>query len=244
MDPTPPEFHDPALKDAIRRSIKPEPAPQSLRLKVTRTIQEAARPPTSKKALGLRAWRIAAVIALVSLGGLAIVLYDRGRPPMVEADLLAVLDTHDHCCKIEDHHLAELSRENWPEMGRQLSRRINVPVLLADLRADRWAFHGASICQINRRPSAHLVFSSDSRRISVFSIPIEAVPGARRNTRFATEVRGHVIVGKVNGQSVECMVGHCPTNSLSIDTLQALFDRHQSERVAAGNDEIRVLAAR
>ena len=206
-------FDDPALKAAVRKAWGDQQAPDYLRRKVAAL---AARPAAGARPISwLRSPLFSLAAAAVLLAGMGgFVVYLLHGPRSVEVATSSALPAslagdlvfrHDECSRAPDHHLPGLPRDNFPAIAAMLRTRLAYPVLSAPLPRP-YAFDGASICYVGKIQSAHLLFHEDSRQVSVFSLPANAVPKSPAGAVYEAAAYGHPIVGVVQGRGFYCIV--------------------------------------
>ena len=180
-------------------------------------------------------WAAAAVI-LVGLTGLILrASYERSHPVGGQT-LLAMVKTHDFCCRSGNpHQRPGIPQNNFVLMGQTLASKINEPVLAAEMD-NGWKFVGAAMCPVNGKPSAHLVYRRNGQWLSIFSIPASSCEKVRDGAFGGQQINDHMIAGFARTGGVYCMVGSCPQKNLQLDEIQQLLKKHQGDLIAPRPD--------
>jgi hypothetical protein len=228
------QFDAPELKTAVRRLYAAERAPAGLRQRVEsilRADQATSRPMRIGRA-AIWQWAVAATI-LVGLTGLIMrVSYERSHPVGGQT-LLAMVKTHDFCCREGNpHRHRDIPQDNFVLMGQTMAGKIKEPVLAAELD-NGWKFVGAAMCPVNGKPSAHLIYRRDGQFLSIFSIPASSCEKVRDGGFGAEKINDHMIAGFAHTGGVYCMVGSCPKKNLLLDEIQQLLERHKGDLIEA-----------
>jgi len=231
------QFDAPELKTAVRRLYAAERTPVGLRQRVEsilRAEQASAGPMRIHRAI-IWQWAAAAVI-LVGLTGLILrASYERSHPVGGQT-LLAMVNTHDFCCRSGNpHQRPGIPQNNFVLMGQTLASKINEPVLAAEMD-NGWKFVGAAMCPVNGKPSAHLVYRRNGQWLSIFSIPASSCEKVRDGAFGGQQINDHMIAGFARTGGVYCMVGSCPQKNLQLDEIQQLLKKHQGDLIAPRPD--------
>jgi hypothetical protein len=238
------EFEDPALRSAIRRAWSGQAAPPELHRQLADIANRQSEPdqPHSRPTPGapgsaarVRWYRhplfnlAAAAIVLVAVGLMTIKLSFRQVPSLAAetlpenlADNLIV--RHDACCRIPDHHMPGLPRNDLQGIAVALRGRLGFPVMSGEPSAAPWQFAGASICDVGETAGAHLIFKQPNQDISIFSLPISVDPKLAGKGEFALVDSGHPIAGFATKDALYAVVGSSTDDSLSLAAVTAMCD--------------------
>jgi len=240
--PQPPvqPFDDPALKAALGRALGREAAPADLR---SRILAATAGGQKSVPALATRSdqpiplrrsplYRLAvAAILIIGFGGLGYRIWDMNRAPKYDFAIAipdelykAMVDTHS----VRVTHPTGDTVTTLAAAG-SLSAPVNRPVLVADLTKDGWKFEGGAVRDVGGHPTPQLFFTKGQAALSVFSLPAAAAPGGREGSDYATVKENSPIAGFMKGDGLFCIVGSSPDNSLPLEEVKQLLDRHRTE---------------
>lgn len=243
--PQPPvqPFDDPGLKAALGRALGREAAPADLRSRILAATagEQKSTPPNRRTAdrsdqpIPLRRhplYRLAvAAVLIIGFGALAYQIWDMNRAPKYDVAYAipnslykAMVDTHTARLT----HPAGDSVTTLPAAA-SLSGEVKRPVFAADLTKDGWKFEGGAVRDVGGHPTPQLFFTKGKASLSVFSLPASAAPGARDNTDYATSFNNSPIAGFMKGNGLYCIVGSSPDNSLPLDEVKQLLDRHRGE---------------
>src|SRR5881394_2305215 len=122
------QFDAPELKTAVKRLYAAERAPAGLRQRVESILkaQPAAVAP-SRMRIGpsfIMQWAAAAVIVIGLTGLILRASYER-RHPVGEQTLLAMVHTHDYCCRAGNvHRWNSIPQNDFVLMGQNMASRI------------------------------------------------------------------------------------------------------------------------
>jgi len=227
------QFDAPELKTAVKRLYAAERAPAGLRQHVESILhaqQVTPRPMRIERAV---IWQraVAAVIVLGLTGLILRASYER-RHPVGDQTLLAMVQTHDRCCKDSNpHRWNSIPQNDFVLMGQNMASRIKEPVLATDLD-NGWTFVGAAMCWVGDKQSAHLVYRRNSQWLSIFSMPASACEKVRDGGFGSQKINDHMIAGFARTGGVYCMVGSCPRKDLQLDEIQQLLRKHQGDLIA------------
>lgn len=252
MNPNQPgEFHDPALKDAIKRSVPAGQAPPRLREAVRAMLAAEAgsasaptgrapakSPPAKRSYLSLRnpvtRSAIAAVVLVVV--GCYIYVYNDVLFPRQQTTSRyvytlpknitdAMIKTHDDCTSQKDHHHLPGVPDDYAKIRDALSTKLNRRIL-SDAPQGQWQFHGASVCPVGNDQAGHLVFSSGDRKLSIFSLPAgdAAAPPGYGARPYEPAVGDHIVTGFALGDGLYCLVGSSADGSLGALEMNAIRD--------------------
>jgi hypothetical protein len=226
------QFDAPELKSAVRRLYATERAPAGLRHHVESILRAeaiSARPLRISRA-PIWQWAAAAVI-LIGLAGLIVrVSYERSHP-VGNQTLVGMVRTHDYCCREGNtHRHRDIPQESFVAMGQTLASKIKEPVLAADV-GNGWNFVGAAMCQVNGKPSAHLVYRRNGQWLSIFSLPASSCEKVRDGGFGGEKINDHMIAGFARTGGVYCMVGSCQNKDLQLDEIKKLLEKHQGDLI-------------
>jgi hypothetical protein len=226
------QFDAPELKSAVKRLYAAERAPVGLRQHVEtilRAEQASSRPMRIERAV---IWQ-RAVAALIVLGLTGLILranYERHHP-VGDETLLAMVRTHDFCCKATNaHRWTSIPQNDFVLMGQNMASRIKEPVLATDI-GNGWTFVGAAMCPVGDKQSAHLVYQRKGQWLSIFSIPASSCKKVRDGAFGGEQLNDHMIAGFARTGGVYCMVGSCPRKNLQLDEIRQLLKQHQGDLI-------------
>jgi anti-sigma factor RsiW len=247
-----PTFEDPALKQALNRSVAVERAPDALRHRIAQALAEApAAPSASEQAqpakapaepipFVLRLFRprpLAGLVAAVVLIACGIFAYMKWVAPhpgtLPEALAQAIADRNDACAAIPDHHVVDKPNEAFPLIGQAIEQELHRPILAADLRRDGWTFSGAAVCPVEGDRCAHLLYKRGDQSLSVLSLPASLIDHAPNGALYETRIANHSIVLQVHQGSLFCICGYSPAGALSVADMADLLRQHANEVTAA-----------
>jgi hypothetical protein len=158
------------------------------------------------------------------------VSYERAHP-VGEKTLLAMVKTHDFCCRKNNaHQHRDIPQNNFVLMGQTMASKIKEPVLAADLEGG-WKFVGAAMCPVSGQPSAHLIYNRNGQWLSIFSIPASACDKVRAGGFGGEKINDHMIAGFAQTGGVYCIVGTCPGKTLQLDEIKQLLKKHQGDLI-------------
>jgi len=241
-----PNFEDPALKAALKRTIGTETAPADLRQRVAQAIaaegqtpstgaaeSRVERPAEPGSARSMRiGWRrspliglAAAAMLIVGVGLIFNHLWEPGidnlytLPKALAADMVA---THDRMLGSGIGGPIEVVKDDLGRVRDTLKEKLGHPVLVASLGAG-WEMQGAGVSKIGETPAAHVVFRNKSSNevVSVFSVSAAAYYAGQDGMEYAQVEQGHPIAGFVQNGVVHCIVGS-PGSKLDEDDLAKL----------------------
>lgn len=230
------EFHDPVLKEAVRRCWGCECASKELRNRIGSLLNDDNKmvigPGRRTRRLAWVIWPLAAAAVLV----VSVVILDRTKkqPPSLvpgstqlatalPEDLeSALIATHDGCSKVANHQGMPAPKDDDTAIASIMHDTLHRPVLMVHPNEAGWDFHGASFCPVGGTKSGHLVFGRGDERLSVFSLPKSMLPGASEGSQFAGTYKEHCIVGFVKDGALFCAVETGPAGSISLAHLQQL----------------------
>jgi hypothetical protein len=246
------QFDDPGLKASVQRAFAHERAPAELRQRIVGMLSApepladhpplklpAQSPPAARPFIWSFTAARLAVAALLLVGiATALLVYRNTRPtppPSInEATLAAMVQTHDECCHHE-HRDERLPQESFAALGKAIADELNEPILSADLSKDGWSFEGAAICSVRNKRAAHMIFARGEQRLSVFSVPASTCGSVKEGSSYRGRIRDHVVVGTTRKGGVHCIVAHCPGNTIKLEEVADLLERHQGEIVASAD---------
>jgi hypothetical protein len=209
----PEEFNDPELKDAVKRAWGGQTAPAELR----EAVSDALARPARRISAG---WMAAAVLMAVGVGAF---VYQRATAmaafPLAIAEPMT--QTHDRCCKKNDHHFVPKQFTGQMALtGQWLSGQAHVPVLAVDV-GDGWNYCGAGPCHVGGLASGHLLFKRGTQELSIFSIPAVDFQLGGEDQRFAGDFNGHVMAGFTRGGGLYCVIGRDTQGNMSDDQMRS-----------------------
>src|SRR5258706_541696 len=151
--------------------------------------------------------RAAAAIIVLGLTGLIFRASYERRHPVGDQTLLAMVKTHDRCCKDSNaHRWNSIPQNDFVLMGQNMASRIKEPVLATDI-GDGWTFVGAAMCWVGDKQSAHLVYRRNGQWLSIFSIPASSCERVRDGGLGCQQIKDHMVAGFARTGGVYCMVG-------------------------------------
>ena len=251
----PDRFEDPGLKTALKRIYGAERAPAELRERLMRSLAEASPlsplsqstiftdrpiqpPPIRQHFWSFPSFRAAAAVFLVALAGLTWFAVNTSASPIQQDALLAMIQTHDHCCGDEhqdDHQLPGVPTTDLALVGRTLGKELNQPVWVPDLSEEGWQLASAAICTVGAKKSSHLIYQKGQNKLSVFSMSGQGC--SSKDGACGRELQSHVIAGLARGGSVHCVVGYCPEGKIKQEDVNKILRDHESELVVASATE-------
>src|SRR4029077_18042162 len=141
-----------------------ERAPAGLGSRVGAALAAESRPSVWRNTR-VRMYAVAAML-VIGLGIGAILLVHRSEPSVPDWFADAMISTHDTYKTVADHkQVTALPEEDPPAVRTRLKDALGHPALVAML-GDGWKYTGGGICEINRLPAAHLMFSNGQDTIS------------------------------------------------------------------------------
>jgi hypothetical protein len=238
-----PEFVDPALKSAVKRTCCGERCPAALRTRIENLLHEES----THRSRNWKPWLIGplAAAALILLAiGVWTRLYQASPPPTQLAALPASLQAdliqrHDHCCKVKNHQGLPVRIDNDSAIASAMRHRLSHAVLMDRPSEPGWTFRGASICPVGSIPSGHLVFVKGPDALSVFSLPASCDPCLQNGNQCEMTTDGHLIVAFAKDGALFCLVGSGPQGTISMDELNKMRDKMKPDVVAARPVETR-----
>lgn len=247
-------FEDPALKHALKRAIAVERAPEALRARIAQTLAELPLDPTPAVSPRLRLFPprrlfglAVAASVLIALGTFAYRhwLAPARAPALSLPGTLAqaIVNRHDACAAVHDHHAIDKPGDNFPLIGRAMEQQLNRPILAADLRRDGWSFSGAAVCPVQGSDCGHLLFKRNGQSISVLSMPLSLLDQAHDGSRYETTIDNHPMVLQARGGSLFCFCGYCPKGTLTVADMTGLLQAHKDDAVVAAPGQRRVTLA-
>lgn len=234
-------FDDPALKSAIRRVWGKETAPPLLAQRIRAAAQSGPRGWMLRPIP--RSWLVGVAAAAVIVVGIGIYYSQRPAPSPNGGGIVTpanelqatladqLVDRHEKCCAVSDHHMPGFSHDDFPLMGKQLTTVLGFPVLAVDLKGN-WNFHGASICPVGPTQirSGHLVFERGDRTfVSIFSLPKNY--DSCRTAPFEMQQidAKHPMAGFLTASAFYCIVGSSKDGSLTLDDVRSIRDQLRSD---------------
>jgi hypothetical protein len=246
------DFDDSHLQKAVRKCWAAECCPTRLRQRVEAMLRDAEDDRPGGPIARWGRWILyplaaAAVIGLV----VGLKMYNPAVAPPVNATAVVIpaalqtelVATHDRCSQKPSHQ--GLGDGDDTTLARAMTAQLHRPVLVARPSESGWDFRGAAVCKVGSTESGHLVFTSGSDALSVFSLPKDCMPNAADGTEFEAVSNGHPIVGFVRDNAVFCLVGSGPDANVSAPRLEALRSKLEpriTEMAAAANADAPVVA--
>lgn len=242
------QFDDSGLKAAVRRAWGAERCPEALRHRVTAVAKQSNRSEPMVLRLRPLFGLAAAAIVLIAIG-LSWWQWHAtpsGSPSDANSASLAVLPAslsadlvyrHDECSRSPEHQAPGLSQDDPVELGRQMRRELNFPVLTARL-GEGWHFRGAAYCPVGNLTSAHLLYwraGPPAATVSVFSLSTDAWPGSHC-TDCAELARGkHPVAGFTTPKGLYCVVGSAEP-AVTLSEVRQMVE-HLRPELAEDSDE-------
>lgn len=225
------QFDAPELKSAVKRLYAAERAPAGLRRHIESILHAQSASPRLRIGRPLIFQWAAAALILVALTGLILRASYEQRHPVGDKTLLAMVKTHDGCCRNNNpHQRPGVPQNNFVLMGQTLASKLNEPVLATNLD-NGWIFVGAAICPVDGKQSAHLVYRRNNQWLSVFSLPASSCDKVRDGAFGGERINDHMIAGFAYTGGVYCMVGSCPKKDLQLEEIQQLLRKHQRDLI-------------
>jgi hypothetical protein len=237
MKQEPLEFHDPALRQALKRAVGGEMAPLPLASRIQSALANEADPAPRRTARPRpRIWSLAAAACLclfsVSLMGMQVwktftpreqlAIKSLDVPTELAQNLVA---RHDTCGSQPDHHfLAGVAHDDLSAIRKSLARSLDQRVLVTKL-PNGWVFRGANLCPVGQDRAAHLIFTRGNQTLSLFSLPNADYPTSSNDTPYESMAAGHPIAGFTHGNGFYCLVGSSPDGMLTLNELKSLRDQ-------------------
>ncbi len=244
-------FADPQLKQCVRRAWGAEAAPAALRERVASILaaeRSAGKAPAADD-MGLRGrMRLVSTarqryFTPFRIGGLALAAtlfivigligYRLIAPPVTSGALAdqslrpdvaaSFVRTHDGCCTVADHH--GVPGDDMAQIGHTLADQLKITVISTKL--DGWQFAGAAPCPVWGHTSAHLLYRSGSKTLSVFSVP--ARDFGLSGESFTATLNGHPIAAFERNGGLYCVVGFDADGSVSVDDVRAIRDHLRAD---------------
>ncbi len=240
------DFHDPVLKEAVRRCWGGDCASAELRAKIAGLLKDDDRmviAPAISNRTTVNAgsarrtpwmisprlmWPIAAAAVLV----VSVVVFNRNRAGPIDTSSgpnplpigleAALITTHDGCCNVSNHQGVSAPKDDDNLIASAMRDTLHRPVLMVHPGEAGWNFHGAAFCPVDGVTSGHLVFGRGDQRLSVFSLPKSMFPSAAEGSQFAGTYKDHCIVGFVKDGALFCAVETGPAGTISLTHLQEL----------------------
>jgi hypothetical protein len=250
MEPPVSSFDDPALKSALQRSLPKERAPEGLRQRIAAMAAGAsAETPTMRIApqgsvgevpiRNLRhSWQkwgrlaAAAVFAIAAVVAAVMINRQSGAPApgyeIANSVFKGMVNAHE----------ARKAGTATPDTvttlasaGATLSKTLGHGVLAADLTQDGWTFQGGAVRNVASFQAAQLFFTKGNASISVLSLPASAASSAKDGSSYEISFQGSPIAGYVKQGGLYCIVGQSADNSLTIQDVKSLLEKHRGEIV-------------
>lgn len=241
-------FNDAELKAALTRACPPVAASETLRLRVSQMIDEAAsadaRPPmrltpaAERRGLGHwlttgRRWAVAASIAGLGLG-IGLFMWTDSLPTgptqvaTAEREPLLVenaLASHDEMYQSlgSGNEQVRRSLRSAPQMREQLRSEKSILLELPDLTPAGWQFVGAKPCPKSSGCSAQLYYTRGRQGLSVFVFSDEDLSRGRMTVSSRDD---HLLAMSRINRGMVCVIAHCPAGGLrqsEVDQIAAQF---------------------
>ena len=239
------DFQDSHLEHAVRKCWAAECCPDRLRARVAVMLQEADEsrsvgPWSRRGRLVLYPVAAAAAVALV----LGVRHFNPPSGPVVASSAVIpaalqseLISTHDRCVQRPNHQMLPGDGGDDATLARAMTTQLRRPVLVARPSETGWNFHGGALCNVGSASSGHLVFTSGSDALSVFSLPKTSMPDAAEGSEFETVAAGHPIVGFVRDNAVFCLVGSGSGANVSaprLEQLRSMLEPRVTDVASAG----------
>ena len=180
-------------------------------------------------AVGIK-FRVSATTHSPASPALASLSHLPALPASLQADLVK---SHEHCCHAADHHHLNASKDDDVAIAQAMRQRLSRAVLMARPADTGWYFRGAAICPVGDAPAGHLVFAKNDDVVSVFSLPMAAIPNATDGEQFQTTIDGHPIAAFTKDGGLFCLVSSGPLGSLTEKDLAQMRDRMEDRVTTA-----------
>jgi hypothetical protein len=161
---------------------------------------------------------------LLTFGSVVLVLYQNASQKILPAGVaVAMVATHDECCRLPDHHLLPgVSPNDLGAIARHIETDLKFPVLAMD-PGNGWQFAGAGECPVGPYKSAHLLFRRGGDTMSMFSLPaadfhVETASALTANSD------GHLLAGFSEAGGLYCLVQAGPADTISPGQIEQLRD--------------------
>jgi hypothetical protein len=232
-------FDDPALKVALGRALGRPSAPAALRQRILTAVREESGKSTGVEVehKPIRMFRQSplyklamAAVVLICVGVAAFIVYKTNQPP-----------TYDQYAfpkqLYTDMVVTHSARATSPAgdtvttlaSATDLSKQLDRPVFVADLTKDGWAFAGGAVRNVGSRSAAQLFFTKGKAKISVFSLPRDAVPDAPEGSHYDITWKDAAIAGFMGKGGLFCIVGNSEDKSLDVNEVKRLLAEHEAE---------------
>jgi hypothetical protein len=245
MRQEPLEFHDPALRKALKGAFGGEMAPLPLASRIKSALAAEPEPAPRRAARPRpRIWSVAAAACLarvsVSLMGMQVwktftpheqmAVKSLDVPPELAQHLVI---RHDTCGSEPDHHfLPGVAHDDLNAIQRTLARSLDQRVLVTKL-PNGWVLRGANLCPVGQDRAAHLLFTRGNQTLSLFSLPNADYPTSSSDTPYESIAAGHPMAGFTHGNGFYCLVGSSPDGKLTLAELKSLRDQLEDTAIFA-----------
>lgn len=243
MTKEPLEFHDPALRAALKRALGGEMAPLPLASRIQSALGNEVEPAPQRTARPRpRIWSVAAAACLclfsLSMMGMQVFKTFAPREQMAVKSLdvptelaQSLIARHDSCASEPDHHfLPGIAKDDLAAIRKTLARSLDQRVLVTKL-PDGWVLRGAQLCPVGQDRAAHVLFTRGNQTISLFSLPNADYPSSNNDVPYESMAAGHPIAGFTHGNGMYCLVGSSPDGKLTLDELKRLRDQLEDSAV-------------
>jgi hypothetical protein len=254
MEPPVSSFEDPALKSALQRSLPKERAPEGLRqriaamatapraageaapMRITPESAPVAQVPVRNLRFSLQRWGRLAAAAVFAIAAVvaAVVINKRQNAPtpgyeIANSVFKGMVKTH------EERKSGAASPDTVTSLASAsaLSKSLGRPILAADLTKDGWSFQGGAVRTVASFQAAQLYFTKGKTSVSVLSLPASAATTAKEGSTYETSFQGTPIAGFVKQGGLFCILGQSDDNSLTIEEIKSLLQKHRDEIVKA-----------
>jgi anti-sigma factor RsiW len=246
MEPPVSSFDDPALKSALQRSLPKERAPEELRQRIAAMAADARSeappmrlgPEAPSGGIPIRnarsSWqrwgRLAAAAVFAIAATVTAVLINRQGGPAPGYEIAnSVFKGMVNAHELRKSGAASPDTVTTLAAASQLSKTLGRGVLAADLTQDGWTFEGGAVRNVASFQAAQLYFTKGNASISVLSLPASAATTAKDGSSYETTFQGTPIAGYVKQGGLYCIVGQSTDNSLTIQDVKSLLDKHRGE---------------
>jgi hypothetical protein len=252
-----PQFDEPALKAAIRRTSAEETAPAGLRERIAKQMASERGGADGGRAVSARPRRmtiervkmlIAASVAIVAVGvaayqvretyfppGRAIQAYKQDLPTEFAEAMVRVHDTNAGMAAPTSAAATQLTT-----LKEKLSKDVGIPVIVSADLGDGWVMKSSGETVIQKSKAAYVTYAKSGQTVTVFSISAYGAYQAPDGAEYAQTVNGHGLSGFRDGNGLYCVVGSATAGAPSLDELNKLRDSLHTclpPRSCGGNGE-------
>jgi anti-sigma factor RsiW len=228
-----------SFREACRRWLHPEPAPERVRAALTGTLAELVERDraTRGRRLARRIGMAAAALALVAVGaggGMAVNTHLQNRTRIADFTAAAV---EQHQKLVRNLLPADVTGMSPKGAEQWFKQRLGFNMNLPEMHTDGLTFIGGRISHVRDIEAAALEYELEGKRVSLFIMPEEAYrrlnPGDKprftvRSHRgydvilWQSNGTGYTLVSEVGGRS--CLVCHSPAEKVE----EAITQRSRS----------------